>query len=252
MRFSRSERDPSGSSWLVHRSDVSPRLPGGDESAMFGPRHSFGDFVSRLWARFGAPHVEGPSGFTYVIHDTQTGVDFTAYAESGNVPAYGGWGDSAELRDVVTAFEAELIDTEPADCVIEYTSSTGPARSGATGGIPWDFEPVVLPKPTSPIDAADCIYIAKQHCEAPGANWWQQGWAVCLRQVLAGEAAIVEGRRGVCTAVVKGDVPIARIAIDGSEVSAPVLSVSWPEPNELVEMWLEALRTFAGQKLQTG
>lgn len=71
--------------------------------------------------------------------------------------------------------------------------------------------------------------------------------------MLVGRTASFDGRRGVCTAVAKmgsapgTDVPTATIAIDGTDHSAPVLSLTWPAPGELGTMWLDALRTFTSE-----
>lgn len=41
---------------------------------------SVGDFVSRLWARFGPPDSVQSEGFNYTLVDRETGMRFTAYS----------------------------------------------------------------------------------------------------------------------------------------------------------------------------
>ena len=94
---------------------------------------SVGDFMSRLWARFGAPDSVGQEGFTYSLIDRETGDVFRAYA-AGSGPAYGG---DASL-DVLEIFERWIAATDPVDCEIVYDTDFGTYRSGARNGISFD------------------------------------------------------------------------------------------------------------------
>ena len=103
---------------------------------------SAGDFVSRLWARFGEPHSVGYEGFTYCLRDRETGLSFQAYC-AGSGPAYGTSGGRGKYTDAPTldalrAFETWIAATPPADCVIRFDDDFGTSESGAKGGVPFE------------------------------------------------------------------------------------------------------------------
>lgn len=100
---------------------------------------STGDFLSRIWANFGAPHSTQADGFTYSFHDTTRDTTFTAFS-TGSGPSYGG-STSDEVRPSIIAFEQLLAKTRPADCKIEYKTESGVFRSGAADSLPFDLAP---------------------------------------------------------------------------------------------------------------
>jgi hypothetical protein len=78
-----------------------------------------GEFLARLWAVFGRPQARR-GGFEYYIRDTETGLEFIAYAGRKG-PCYGGEiEDRPALRRVIEAFEELLDQTAPVNCAIEY------------------------------------------------------------------------------------------------------------------------------------
>ncbi|HEY5945768.1 MAG TPA: hypothetical protein VIV40_09765 [Kofleriaceae bacterium] len=80
-----------------------------------------GAFLARLYALFGAPAARA-GGFEYYVRDTETGLDFIAYAGARG-PCYGGAiEDRQALRRVVEALEDLLEQTQPVQCAIEYTA----------------------------------------------------------------------------------------------------------------------------------
>jgi hypothetical protein len=98
---------------LFHRRDVNARL--GIERSL-----DRGEFLSRLWALFGRPQ-QRQGGFEYYIRDSETGLDFIAYA-GRHGPCYGGEIElRSALRRVIEAFDDVLEATAPIDCSIEYT-----------------------------------------------------------------------------------------------------------------------------------
>jgi hypothetical protein len=99
---------------------------------------SVGDFVSRLWRRFGPPVVTY-EGFHYDLFDRQSKLFFTAYS-AGSGPSYGGGQNKRKLLadETLPALERLLAKTTPADCDMLYDTDYGPVRSGAKNGIPFD------------------------------------------------------------------------------------------------------------------
>ena len=97
-----------------------------------------GDFVSRIWANFGAPDQVDFEGFSYAFQDTETGLFFSAYS-AGSGPAYGGFREREdELLAVLDVFDQLLEASTPADCDIEYETDFGLYHSGAKDGEPYD------------------------------------------------------------------------------------------------------------------
>ena len=115
-----------------------------------------GDFLARLWARFGAP--SGARGFSYVFRHQPTGIVFTAYSGASG-PSYGGGrvdagalvpmtfmeahaamraragqGAPTGFHEVLAAFEALLAQTPLLDCERIAKSEDGLYRFGARGG----------------------------------------------------------------------------------------------------------------------
>jgi hypothetical protein len=98
---------------LFHRRDVNARLS--TERSL-----DRGEFLGRLWALFGRPQ-QRQGGFEYYVRDSETGLDFIAYA-GRHGPCYGGELETRPaLRRVIEAFEELLETTEPVDCSTEYT-----------------------------------------------------------------------------------------------------------------------------------
>jgi hypothetical protein len=96
-----------------------------------------GDYLSRLWALYGAPDLED-KGFSYTLKDQETGFLFTAYSASSG-PSYGGFRETKkELLPVLELFDELLGQTKPADCEIEFQSDFGILRFGARDGVPYE------------------------------------------------------------------------------------------------------------------
>lgn len=133
MRFRRAPSHLLGAK-LFNRRDVNARL--GLERAM-----DRGAFLGRLWALFG-PALPRQGGFEYYIRDTETNLDFIAYAGPSG-PCYGGDVEQrTALRRVLEAFEEQLETTQPVDCALEYSPErefgTGKWIMGCRGGRAFD------------------------------------------------------------------------------------------------------------------
>lgn len=143
---------------------------------------SVGDFVSRLWARFGPPRSVGDEGFTYDLVDRETGLAFSAYS-AGSGPAYGG---DATL-EVLEVFERWIASTPPVECTIEYGTDFGLTRAGArrnAAGEIVSFEEDAFPRGRDPRGAKSV-----EDCERIAETWTARdpdraGWAACLGIVL--------------------------------------------------------------------
>jgi hypothetical protein len=101
-----------------------------------------GDFLSRLWARFGPPASVVREGFEYRILDRESGLRFRAYCGASG-PGYAterGLGTflGGGTHGVLETFERWIAATSPADCEIRFESGSGIARAGARGGVPFD------------------------------------------------------------------------------------------------------------------
>lgn len=133
MRFKRAPSHLLGAK-LFGRRDVNARLP--IDRAL-----DRGEFLGRLWALFGAPKPR-QGGFEFYVRDSETNLDFIAYAGPSG-PAYGGTIEQRQqLRRVLEAFEELLDATPPADCSIEYTPErefgAGTWFMGCRGGRSFD------------------------------------------------------------------------------------------------------------------
>jgi hypothetical protein len=95
------------------------------------------DFLSRLWALFGAPDIED-KGFSYTFKDIETMLLFTAYSASSG-PCYGGIrGTEKELLPVVRLFDELLSQITPVDCEIEFQTDFGNLLFGSRNGAPYE------------------------------------------------------------------------------------------------------------------
>ncbi|HSD86015.1 MAG TPA: hypothetical protein VLB44_00820 [Kofleriaceae bacterium] len=115
MRFRRAPSHLLGAK-LFSRRDVNARL--GIERSL-----DRGDFLARLWALYGRPQPR-QGGFEYYVRDSETNLDFIAYAGRKG-PCYGGEIEQRlVLRRAVEAFEELLDSTPPVNCSIEYSPET--------------------------------------------------------------------------------------------------------------------------------
>lgn len=178
---------------------------------------SVGQFVSRLWARFGPPDEVGSEGFIYRLVDRETGLELTAYS-AGSGPAYGGAIGNTMARAVLEAFERWIDVTPPVDCAIEYATDFGRTRSGARNGQPFDED--VVPRGADPRGAA-----TEDECSAVAASWSARdpahgGWGECLSRILAGKRA--HGGEIVAVTIRGGDVEAS--IDDGRELRVVTLA----------------------------
>lgn len=90
-------------------------------------RHPRADFLARLHAHFGAPHVVQWEGFSYHLVDRDTGLAFEAYTGSSG-PAYGGeaagepiFSAMRRFAPTLDAFDRLLDETAPVNvrCAFE-------------------------------------------------------------------------------------------------------------------------------------
>src|SRR5688572_15743021 len=133
MRFRRGASNVQGTK-LFGRIEVNTRLS-------IDRAIDRGMFLGRLWALFGPP-LPREGGFEYYVRDTETDLEFIAYAGPRG-PCYGGDPEQrAALRRVLEAFEELLEATNPVDCAIEYSPDrefgTGKWTLGCRGGRSFD------------------------------------------------------------------------------------------------------------------
>jgi hypothetical protein len=193
-----------------------------------GPRAlrylSVGEFVSRLWARFGAPDDVGFEGFHYHLFDRETSLVFSAYG-AGSGPAYGAR-RTPGVRAVLETFERWIDATPPADCSIEYDTDFGRMRSGARGGEPFDEEATTPGRdPTRASTPAECAEIAATWIERDPKHG---GWEPCLQRVLD-DLDLVEGE-------------VVHVSLAGGHVHATV-----DTGRQLIDVVLDADR-FEGSR----
>jgi hypothetical protein len=199
---------------------------------------SLGEFLGRLWARFG-PAEPIDDGFSYSVRDRKTGLTFTAYSGPSG-PAYGGGlPEQRRLMPVLKAFERWLCEAEPVDCAIERESDFGPFRAGFRNGRAFEESIALGPDPGTARPAAECRKLAVTY----GRGDVARGWTYAFERVLeAPDEMTVRGRRASFLGL--GPSPGGVFAFfedGGSPFEVPIEELEWPRTPAL-DLWLEAYR----------
>jgi len=74
---------------------------------------------------FGRPMLVTDRGFSYTVHDRDTGLEFAAVSEDGGAVFRGAAKDAKRLRPVLAAFDALLDKTPAAECRLELPAGDG-------------------------------------------------------------------------------------------------------------------------------
>ncbi len=135
-RFERASGPVAGGGKTANRLDLHAEALASDDGTLARRLSSPGDFLSRLWSRFGPPDP-GNDVFWYALRDRVTGLRFIAYC-AGSGPAYACALGTTRNLEVLAAFDAWIAETPPSDCELEYEDDFGRARAGARGGAPFD------------------------------------------------------------------------------------------------------------------
>jgi hypothetical protein len=78
-----------------------------------------------MWSLFGRPQEVTEHGFTYSVHDRDSGLEFAASSGTSG-PAYrGARKDVKQLRSVIAAFDALLDKTPAGECRLEIPTADG-------------------------------------------------------------------------------------------------------------------------------
>lgn len=231
-RFERLPPHAAGGCKMCNRDGVNPRLP---PEQLLRP----GEFLARLWARFG-PAERSDDGFSYSVRDRQTGLSFEAYSGASG-PAYGAEPEHhSQLRPVLEAFERWLDATTPVDCTMETESDFGPFRYGFRDGAAFEESIPLGPDPKTARSVAQCHELVTQYARGDVVR----GWTYAFERVLdAPEELVVKGRQAHFLGIGPATDGVAAFFEDGdSPWDVPIDEVAWLRSAAL-DLWLEAYRS---------